>query len=406
MKIKFRIFLILPLMFLLSAVLDAADFSLITNQYAEAGNQDTGESKFNEYRMDILPSFSFLFGDMGDFTLSAKISFGQLDEFFWTPELQRTEFSWRWGSMGFRAGRMNYADPLGFIAAGLFDGVQFEYNSRAGIFSAGVWYTGLLYKKTAYIIMKPEEQTAFNVPVDLADLDTYFASRRLLASLDWEHLSVAQLLHLNAAITAQVDLSDSEEKYNSQYVTLKAIIPIKSFTFELGGSFETTETEKENVTVGFAGDLGIFWKLPSGFNSRLSLTGSFSSGETRSIMKNFVPLTNKFYGDILKLKFMGVTILGMSYSALFVPSFGIAFNASHFVRNDLVTYTGYPLNPEKKDTYGIFLGTEFFAQLVWSPFSDLQINLEGGIFFPSLGNAAPDEKPRWRADLLAVLALY
>jgi len=410
MKKNYCFLFILPLMFMLPAVLGAVDFSFITNQYAEAGNQNTGESKFNEYRADFLPGFSFLLGDTGNFTLSAKISVIRQDELLWIPELQRTEFSWRWSNAGLRVGRMNYSDPLGLIASGLFDGVQFEHNSKAGIFSIGAWYTGLLYKKTAYIIMKPEEQKAFSIPVDLADMNTYFASRRLLVSLDWEHLSVAQLLHLNAAITAQVDLpgdsSDdpNEEKYNSQYVTLKAIIPVNSFTFEFGGSLEIAE--EEDITTGLAGDLGVFWKMPSDFNSRLSLTGYFNSGITEGIVKNFVPLTNKPYGDILKLKFPGITILGMSYSALFVPAFGITLNASHFVRNDFVTYKGYPLNTGKKDTYGVFLGTEFFAQLVWSPSSDLQINLEGGAFFPSLGNAAPGEKPQWRTDLSVIFALY
>ena len=406
MKIKYCDLFILPLMLLFPSVLGAANFSFITNQYAEAGNQDAGESKFNEYRADFLPGFSMLLGDTGDFNLSAKISIIRQDELFLVPELQRAEFTWRWGNVGLSVGRMNYTDPLGFIASGLFDGVRFEHNSKAGVFSVGAWYTGLLYKKTAYIIMKPEEQKAYNIPVDLSDPDTYFASRRLLASVDWEHLSVAQLLRLNAAITAQVDLSKdaNEEKYNSQYVTLKAVIPVNSFTFELGGSLEIAEAE--DISVGLAGDLGIFWKLPTSFSSRFSLTGHFNSGKTESIVKNFVPLTNKPYGDIFKVKFSGITILGMSYSALFVPAFGITLNTSHFLRNDLETYKGYPLNTEKRDTYGVFLGTEFFAQLVWSTSSDLQVNLEGGVFFPSLGNAAPDEKPRWRADISLVFALY
>jgi len=435
MKNKYRIFILLPLMFLLPAVLSAANFSFLINQYAEAGNQNTddGESKFNEYRTDVLPTFSVLFGDKSDFTFSPKISFGRqlkqliIEEegkeryeydynFYWMPELLRTEFSWRSGNVGIRAGRMNYSDPIGFIASGLFDGVQFEYNSKAGIFSLGAWYTGFLYKKIAYTIMKDEEKIAFTNPVDLSDMSTYFASRRLLASLDWEHLSVAELMHLSAAITAQFDLSDDETKVNSQYATIKAVIPVNSFAFELGGSFEVAEgevfkteegvAEEDGVTAGFAGDLGVYWKLPSSFNSRLSLTERFSSGRTKSIMKDFDPLTNKFYGDILKLKFKGISILSISYSALFVPAFGIALTASHFVRNDLVTYKGYPLDKLEKDTYGIFLGTEFFAQFVWSPTTDLQINLEGGVFFPKLGNTAPDVKPRWRADLSAILALY
>jgi hypothetical protein len=437
MKNKYRIFLFFPLMFLLPAVLSAVNFSFITNQYAEAGNNnDDRESHFNEYHTEISPTFSFLFGEKGDFTFSPKVTLGKQykiedDEekyaFFWTPELLRTEISWRSGAFGIRAGRMNYSDPIGFIASGLFDGVQIEYNSNAGIFSLGAWYTGFLYKKTAYTIMKDKEKVDFTNDVDLTDMSTYFASKRLLLSLDWEHLSVAELLHLNAAITAQFDLSndpDDTEKVNSQYATLRAIIPVNDFAFELGGTFEIAEgevfkneegvKEEDGVTAGFAGNLGVYWKLPSSFNSRLSMTGRFSSGRTKGFMKDFDPLTNKFYGDILKLKFKGITILGIGYSALFVPAFGIAFNVSHFVRNDLVTYKGYPLplnlkeleKPEKDKYYGIFLGTEFFGQLVWSPASDLQLNLGGGIFSPKLGNTAPDEKPRWFGNVSVIIALY
>jgi hypothetical protein len=405
MKTKYRILLILPLLFL-PAVLGAADFSLITNQYSEASNLETGESKFVEYRLDFLPAISFLIGDTGDFTLSAKISLDWQDEFIWTPELQRTEFSYRWGNVGFRAGRMNYSDPLGFIVSGLFDGVQFEHNSKAGTFSLGVWYTGFLYKKISYIVMKQEEQTAFAVPVDLSDMDTYFASRRLLASLDWENLSIADFLQLSAAITAQFDLSDAdEEKYNSQYVTLKATIPVKSFSFEMGGSLEIAEVDEKDPDIALAGDLGIYWKLPSTFNSRLSLTGRFNSGHTKGKIKEFIPFTNRLYGDILKVKLPGITILGMNYSALFVPSFGISLNASHFMRNDFVTCKVYPIDVDN-DNYGTSLGTEFFAQLVWSPLSDFQVSLGGGAFFPSLGNVAPDDSPQWRAELSVIIALF
>jgi hypothetical protein len=69
---------------------------------------------------------------------------------------------------------------------------------------------------------------------------------------------------------------------------------------------------------------------------------------------------------------------------------------------DLKAYSGYPLS---SDSNGYFIGNEFFARLLWSPASDLQINLGGGLFMPSLGNAVPNAGNFWRVELNAVFSL-
>jgi hypothetical protein len=121
----------------------ASDFGLLVNQYAGTGNEGGAETGF-EYRADILPHLSFLLGNSGDLFLSAGITLEKKDGFSCVPELFRTEFSYRPGNLGITVGRMQYADPLGFIASGLFDGVRFSLNSTAGSFNAGAWYTGLM----------------------------------------------------------------------------------------------------------------------------------------------------------------------------------------------------------------------------------------------------------------------
>ncbi|MDR0442331.1 MAG: hypothetical protein LBH44_02875 [Treponema sp.] len=397
-------------MFLMPFILGAQDFGLVISQYSGIDNKRNDDTNF-EYDADLLPSFEFLLGDSGELFLSAGITLGWKnndDGFFWMPELLNAEFSWRQGNAEIRAGRMGYADPLGFIAAGLFDGARFSYSSTAGIISIGAWYTGLLYKKSAYITMTDAEQDAYTAEVDLADPQTYFASRRLLASLDWEHPSAAQLLHLKAALTAQFDLTDDDDTYNSQYITLKASIPFNRLTFELGGSLETAELDIAGVkdtNIALAGDAGIYWMLPANFDSLLSLTARYLSGNTLGIGGAFIPLTNGFYGDILKAKLSSLSVLSLNYTMRFTPAFTLGLNASHFIRNDMVTYKAYPVNTE--NNAGSSLGTEFFAQLVWSPFSDLQINLGGGAFLPALGNAASsDEKPWWSVELSVVFALF
>ena len=100
----------------------------------------------------------------------------------------------------------------------------------------------------------------------------------------------------------------------------------------------------------------------------------------------------------------GLSVINLDYMARLTDAIGMNLTASYFVRNDLGTFKGYPLSAGANDGY--FLGPEIFARMIWSPLSDIQFNLGGGAFLPSLGNAGKDEKPQWRAELTAILSLY
>ncbi|MDR0290094.1 MAG: hypothetical protein LBI06_04095 [Treponema sp.] len=397
-KIASKIILLLWL----SAPLCAADFGVITSQYALAANPGTDDSAY-EYRSDIMPRLSILFADAGEFFVSAGATLGIADGFYYITELLHTEVSYHSGNWGIAAGRMQYTDPLGFIASGLFDGVRVSHTSTLGNFSAGAWYTGFLYKKNAIITMTAEEQSSYDSPVDYGNFfGTYFAPRRFLASLDWEHPSIAELLHLKAALIFQVDLSDNDKKYHSQYATLKASMPYDRFLFELGGSLEMSQSE--DFEIALASDIGIFWSLPTSFNSRLSLTGRFAGGNSSGVAGVFVPVTGKSYGDIIRAKLSGITVLSLDYTALLIQPLGVSLTASHFVRNDIGTYSAWPVKGEYNS--GHFFGTEFYARIVWSLFSDLHLSLGGGAFFSALGNVNRDERAQWRIELNAIFALY
>jgi len=394
---KTRCILFLVLIFLPPVSLVAFDFGLITNQYAGYGN----DNQF-KYQADILPRFSFLFGDTGEFILTAGMTLGIENEFYYVPELLRTEFSMRFGSSGIKAGRIPYADSLSFVADGLFDGAQFSHNSAAGNFSIGAWYTGLLYKKSANITMTEKDQALYDSVLDYGDfLNTYFAPPRLLVSFDWEHPSIGELVSLKVSVTGQFDLSDGDEKFHSQYLTLKASFPVKSFLFELGGSMQASQSDK--FAIAFAWNVGVFWTLPTSFSSRLSLTGSFAGGRTDDLLRAFVPITTNLFGNILQAKLSGLTVIDLSYTARLAETLGTSLTTSYFIRNDLGTYKDYPASSSGSNGY--FLGAEFFAWLVWSPFSDLQLNLGGGAFLPSLGNVS-NEKTKWRIELTAIVGLY
>jgi hypothetical protein len=399
--------------------LNAADFGLLLGQYAEVNTEGSREAVPSpggfEYQASLLPHFSLLLNNSSELYLSAALFLNVENKVYGVFDLLRTEYSYHSGNWRIRAGRIHYTDPMDFVATGLFDGARFTYNATVGNFGIGAWYTGLLYKKNANITMTAADQASWDTPLDYGNFsNTYFASRRFLASVDWEHPSIAELLQLKAAITIQADLSGRDEKYHSQYLILKAAIPYKSFSFELGGSLEIAEfippasitgpADDKDFKIAFAWDMGVFWTLPTKFDSRLSATGLFAGGNTYGIVGAFVPVSGHLYGNVIQAKLSAISILSLDYTARFIKPLGISFSASHFVRNDLGTYMAWPIN--YADNTGHFLGTELFLGLDWNPFSDIQLSLGGGVFLPVLGNVNPSEKPKWHAELTAVIVLY
>jgi len=383
----------------------AADFGLAVNANGGYENALQGDNSF-DYKIDILPRFSALIGENGEFVLSAGFSVGKDGDSFYVPELLRTEFNIRFGNSGVRAGRVNYSDPLSFIANGLFDGIQFYNNSEMGSFRIGAWYTGLQYKKRANIIMTQTDQNALFVPFDYGNFsNTYFASKRAFISIEWEHPSIGEFMQFNAAIIGQTDLNDADVSYHNQYLIIKAGIPINNFLMEFGGSVELAQTvaDESKFNLAFAGDFGFYLLFPSQFNSRVSFTGTIASGRKDDSYGAFTPITSKEYGYILKSKISGLSVFSINYSSMFNNSFSGSFTASYFVRNDLGTYCSYPASAGGK---GYFLGPEVSARITWGPASDLQLNAECGAFFPFLGNAGSKEKILFRVDLTVTILIF
>jgi hypothetical protein len=399
-------FFFLSSFFFFISPLSAYDFGLVVNANGGYGNITSEDGAF-DYKVDVLPRFSTLIGDNGEFILSAGLSIGKDEQdFFYIPELLRTEFSMRFGNSSLKVGRINFSDPLSFIADGLFDGIQYYYNSGAGSFRIGAWYTGFQYKKRANIIMTENDQTAFFKPFDYDDFfNTYFASKRVISSVGWEHPSVGEFLHLNTAFVGQTDLNGDDTKYHSQYVILKAGIPINNFLMEFGGSVELSQTvvdEEKKFNMAFAGEIGLFLLFPSKFNSRLSFTGIIAGGGMDDLIGAFTPITGNEYGYILKSKITGLSVFSLNYSSKFSSFLDASFTASYFVRNDLGTFNIYPVTA---DNEGYFLGPEASVRITWSPTSDLQFNLGGGAFFPSLGDVGPKEDIRWRVELSVIMSI-
>ena len=396
----FRLFLGVLLILLPCMATWAADFGLVLDQTGGVTGAE-GSNDF-DYSASLIPRLSGFLGERSDFFISASGTVEYLAE-NWTfvPELLRTDLFFRFNNGDFRIGRMYYTDPLGFIADGLFDGARFGFHTPIGILSLGGWYTGLLYKNRANIVMTEKDAEEIRTEIDYSDFaNTYFASRRIVAALGWEHPSLGGSVRSNLTVLAQFD--NTGEGLNTQYFIAKVSVPFSSFVFDVGGAFGLKELSGD-VKTTLGGELGLSWLIPTPIDDRLSLIGRSSTGSTEA-MSSFLPITTVSQGYILQPKVTGLSIATLDYTARLAQGFALSLASNYFIRNDFVTFMSYPVTEGNSERY--FMGNEFYGSLLWSPVSDLRFNLGGGVFLPSMGNVAPKAYKLWRIELSAILALY
>jgi len=403
------------LFFIHCSLLYSYDWGLRLNQSLDVEGVGTETVELPDdlsYMGTLIPWLSMPLGadysSNKDLYLAAGMSVEYRDaSVFFIPELLRTELTWRLGEgRELRFGRMNYTDPLGFIANGLFDGARFSFDQKNNSFGAGVWYTGLLYKRNANVTMTSLDQASYIEALDYSNFaDTYFAPRRLVAAFDWENPYLAPWLRMKAAILGQVDLTGRDELFHSQYLAFKASFLVQDFVFDLGGCFALAELSSDDSTevkASFAGELGAGWTPPTQMKDLLKLTFRFSNGTVEDgSFAAFVPITAESQGDVLRAKLSGLSMIRLEYIARVYENFSFSAASSYFILSDLGTYKGLP---DGRDGY--FLGNEFSGRMIWSPFSDLQLNLGGGVFLPSMGNSGSKSSPVWRVELYAALAIF
>ena len=376
------------LTWIFSATLFAVDVGLVLDQNAIVSGTG-GDAAFG-YNGIAIPRITGLIGDAGDFYISGGFNYKN-DPWSLVPELLRTDISWRMGSMDFTVGRMAYDDPLGYVASGLFDGARFSQYTKIGTFSAGAWYTGLLYKERAKIEMTENERTANKTAIDYNDFsNTYYAPRRLLAAVDWEYKGFLDKAIARLSMIAQFDLT--KEKLHSQYLAGKAIVPYGAFSIDFGGCFELIEANNKigsAFATAFAAEAAPAWRNNVHY---VSLGIKYTSGESDNVAA-FMPLTTNAQGQLLKLKPSGLTMLSIDYTVRLYETLSVGFYPAYFILNG---------SGSKGRN-----GGEIFSAVYWSPSPDISVNLGGGASFGNVASTSfLGREAYWRVTLNVVLSLF
>jgi hypothetical protein len=165
----------------------AADFGIILG--TESAHHDNLKTEGSSLNATASPWVSAVLGETSDLYVSGKMTFilyGENEEppesyFF---ELERTEMNLRPAPGIFLTlGRQRFEDGAGLVASGLFDGAAGSVKLGMSRFSLGAYYTGLLYKETAQIIMTGGDLERYGKSFDSEGLAGYFAFRRALLAM-------------------------------------------------------------------------------------------------------------------------------------------------------------------------------------------------------------------------------
>jgi hypothetical protein len=387
----------------------AIDFGLEIQQDLEFTNTGTKASGETNYAGGYSPWLSSDFGQTAKLYLSAKVStiyeFGVWkgpppgflfevgrSEFLWHPKLSGSHIS----SINIEAGRVPFQESSGLVASGLFDGFTGSLVLGQVRLNAGAFFTGLLYKETAEIVMTPDDTT------DYADKDHYFASRRLLFSVGAEFPGLTPRSSLAANALFQFDLNDSVTSLNTQYLSAKyTFLVLEPLSLNGAVVLGLAEDQNSNTSTQFAFAAGVDWEVPGALRDMLQGEIRWSNGASNNRVA-FAPVSGIDQGQVFSPKLSGLMTIKGKYIARFFNDFSFSAEASYFVRTDGTTQNvqWYPASPER------LLGGELYGALTWAPLSDLRATVGGGFFFPGMGNVfAPSAPVWWKLSIGIVVSL-
>jgi hypothetical protein len=407
---KTRLLLILLFLYTISPEAGALDFGLLVSQNPEAGTSGSftnpgGDNKKPEWNYTITysPWLSAEWGKTAKFYLSVKAETAFED----TPvlaELGQAGFSWRPAERVFlEAGRIRFDDTWGIIAAGLFDGLNGSAVLGKLRLSAGTFYTGLLYKETAGIVMTSDDAERYVLALDYGDMDTYFASRRILASVTGELADLTPRTSLSLNALAQFDVNGGEQRLHTQYLTVRyGARPLETLSLTGTAVAGLAENREAETLFHFAAAAGLDWETPGRLQDMVQMEVRWSSGEVNDRIKPFAPVTAAVQGQVFTPKLSALMTVKGKYMVRLHRNFSARAEGTYFIRTDGRTLSGaeYPPSEER------LLGGELYGMLVWAPSSDFMINIGGGAFFPGAGTVfTPNAPVRWKISAGIILSL-
>ncbi|MCL2758914.1 MAG: hypothetical protein FWD22_01735 [Treponema sp.] len=378
-----RFLLLLILFAFITGFAFSYDYGLLTDQRFEFDNE-----AFVYYPI-FIPWFSWDGGEGLSVYLSGILSLkyrssksGENDG--WgspalVPEISRFSARYRLQDNFFiEAGRITYSDCLGMTAYGLFDGVKIETGLPVGYLNAGLFFTGLLYKETAQIMMT--ETDAFN----FVDKDNYFASSRFFANARYD-LPIQEEYLLSLETLFQFDINGASDFLHSQYAqAMVEFFPQNKAGVAVGALFELMERKNE-VNAAFGALARFRMDMPTEFDSGVRVTCKFTSGPFNDTSYAFAPVSSPAMGLIFSETISGLALISADYTARLRGDLLADAALSYFFR----TYKD-PL------VDGSIYGCELQASVAWQPYDDLRASLGCGLFFPGLGNIYADTKTLWK----------
>jgi hypothetical protein len=351
------------------------------------------------------PWFSAVLSETMSLYVSGKMTFayeekGEPPESYFF-EVERTELNLRPApGLYFTVGRQRFQDPAGLTAGGLFDGAGGSVKLGISRLSLGAYYTGLLYKETAKIIMTSGDLERYEKSFDLNDLEGYFASRRVLLALTGEFPDLTSRISLTAQALAQFDVNGGSSPLHSQYLELRfAVEPADPLHLTLGGIGELAQGPEE-VWGSMAAFAGADWEVPGALTDMLSAEFLWTSGQSNENIRAFTPVSGKNAGRVFDGGIGALARAAFSYRARPLTSFSLEAGAAYFIRTDLQTLMDTGLDG---DSTSRLLGGELYGSLVWAPDPAFRFSAGGGAFFP--GRAfQKDAAVRWKADLGVIVS--
>jgi hypothetical protein len=377
--------------------LAAADYGLFLN--AEGSYVSDPAGKGFGFTSGMRPWFSAALGENAGLYFSARLTAEY--EYYssaWTDphliELERTELDMRplsW--LRLNLGRQHYRDGAGMIASGLFDGVSGTISTGPARIFLGALYSGLQYKERVEILMSAEDRRRYHLELDYGDMDSYFASRRLLVPLWVDFPDISPHLWLSLGGLAQVDLNGQEdERLHTQY--LEALLGVElagSLRVNLGGAGCRMDFEQDGPTRSLAGALDVEWDVPGSLTDMFSAGLRWGSGAVDSDTGPYTPVSTIAQGRIFDYGLQGLMNARARYTVRAHESMSVSVEGIFFWRSDVKTFQDSELDGASKDR---FLGSEIYGSLIWSPDSALRLSAGGGVFLPG-GAFLDDARPRW-----------